>query len=107
MCYLAGLSIALYTLCLHILLKIIERTLTGIQKGRRARPIKVVAYADDVPIFVSSVTDFAAMEEALRLYEQASGACINPTKSRALAIGGWRAQETILEIAYYPSVTIL
>jgi hypothetical protein len=67
----------------------------------------VVAYADDVTIFVSSVTDFAAMEEALWLYEQATGACINPTKSRALAIGGWRAQENVLGIAYYPSVTML
>ena len=101
------LSMALYTLCLHPLLKILERTLTGIQIGRRAHPIKVVAYADDVTIFVSSVTEFAAVEEALRLYEQATGACINPTKSRSLAIGGWRAQETVLGIAYYPSVTIV
>jgi hypothetical protein len=66
-----------------------------------------VAYADDVTIFVSSVTDFAAVEDALRLYEKGTGACINPIKSRALAIGGWRAQETVIGIPYHQSVTIL
>ena len=60
----------------------------------------MVVYADVVTIFVSSVTDFAAVEEALRLYEQATGAFINPTNSRALAVGGWRTQETVLGIAY-------
>ena len=101
------LSMALYTLCIHPLLKILEQTLTGIQIGRRTHPIKVMAYADDVTIFVTLVTEFAAIEDALQLYEQATGACINPTKSRALAIGGWRAQETVLGIAYHQPVTIL
>jgi hypothetical protein len=101
------LSMVLYTLCLHPLLKILERNLTGIKLGRRARPIKVVAYADDVTILVTSVTEFAAVEEALRLYEKATGAIVNPAKSRALAVGGWRAHETVLGIPYQQSVTIL
>jgi hypothetical protein len=67
----------------------------------------VVAHTDDVTIFVSSVTDFAAVEDALRLYEKATGACINPTKSRALAFGGWRVQETLIGIPYHQSVIIL
>jgi hypothetical protein len=50
------LSMALYTLCLHPLLKVLERNLTGIKLGQ-ARSIKVVAYADDVTILVTSVTD--------------------------------------------------
>jgi len=66
MCYPAGLSVGYgpVTLCQHPLLKILEQTLTGRQIGRRTHPIKVVAYADNVTIFVSSVTDFAAVEEA-------------------------------------------
>lgn len=85
----------------------LERTLTGIKIGTRGRYIKVVAYADDVTIFVSSVTDFAAVEDALRLYEKATGAKINPIKSKALAIGGWRAQDTVLGIPYHQCATIL
>jgi hypothetical protein len=79
----------------------------GIRIGRRARPKTVVAYADDVIIFISSVTEFPIIEEALQLFEKASGASINPRKSKALAVGRWRAQETIRGIQYHPSVTIL
>jgi hypothetical protein len=39
---------------------------------------QVVAYASDVTICVSSVTDYADVKDALRLYEKATGACINP-----------------------------
>jgi hypothetical protein len=101
------MSMALYTLCLRPLLKCLEQKLTGIRIGHRARPTAVVAYADDVTIFISSVTEFPIIEEALQLFEKASGASINPRKSKALAVGSWRAQETIRGIQYYPSVTIL
>jgi hypothetical protein len=47
------------------------------------------------------------IQKALRLFERASGACINPLKSKALAVGGWRAHETVRGIEYHPSVTIL
>jgi hypothetical protein len=67
----------------------------------------VVAYADEVTIFISSVIEFPIIEEALQLFEKASGASINPRKSKALTVGRWRAQETIRGIQYYPSFTIL
>jgi hypothetical protein len=101
------MSMALYTLCLHPFLKFLERNLPGISIGRLARPTSVVAYADDVTIYVTSVTDIPVVEEALRLFERASGACINPRKSKVLAVGCWRTQETIRGIEYYPPVTIL
>jgi len=47
----------------------------------------VVAYANDVTIFVTSAADFAIIEEANRLYERASGARLNPRKSKALEVG--------------------
>lgn len=59
---------ALYTACPRPLLKRLEQTLSGTQIGRRARPIKVVAYADDVTTFVSSVTEFAVVDDTLRRY---------------------------------------
>jgi hypothetical protein len=66
-----------------------------------------VAYADDGTIFVTSVADFAIIAEAISLYERASGAKLNPRKSKALAVGGWCTLESPLGIAYHPSVTII
>ena len=63
------MSMVLYALCLHPLLKLLDRELPGKRIGGRARTAPIVAYADDVAIFVSSVTDFAIIEEALRLFE--------------------------------------
>jgi len=67
----------------------------------------VVAYANDVTIFVTSAADFATIEEAICLYEEASGARLNPRKSKALVVGSWCTQETVLGITYHPHVTIL
>jgi hypothetical protein len=46
------LSMALYALCIHPLLKRLEHKLTGIQIGERTHAIKVAAYPDDVTIFI-------------------------------------------------------
>jgi hypothetical protein len=46
------MSMALYTLCLQQLLKYLEQKLPGVRIGRRARPTAVVAYTDDVTIFI-------------------------------------------------------
>jgi hypothetical protein len=78
---------ALYALSLHPIPKILDRELPGKMTGGRARAAPIVAYADDVIIFVSSVADFAIIEEALRHFERASGTTINPRKSKALAVG--------------------
>jgi len=75
--------------------------------GRRTRTTSVVAYADDVTIFVISAADFAIIEEAIHLYKRAPGARLNPRKSKALAVGSWCTQESVLGIAYHPDVTIL
>jgi len=52
------LSMLLYALCLHPLLLMLENKLPGIQIGHRTRRTAVVAYADDVTIFVTCPTDF-------------------------------------------------
>ena len=66
----------------------------------------MVAYADDVKLFVNSSADFAITEEAIRPYERASGARLNPRKSKAIALGIRCTQETVLGIPYHPHVTI-
>ena len=65
----------------------------------------MVAYADEVTIFVTSTADFDITKEAIRVYERASVARLNPRKSKALAIGSWCTQETVLGITYHPHVT--
>jgi hypothetical protein len=69
--------------------------------------IGVVAYADDVTIFVTATADFAIIEEAINLFEQVSGLRLNPRKSKALATGSWNTPETIRGIEFFQSITIL
>lgn len=80
------LSMLLYALCLHPFLRTLEKKLPGIQTGRRARPTSVVAYADDIMTFVTPTTDIPIIEDAIHQYENASGACLNPQKSKAPAV---------------------
>jgi len=101
------MSMALYALCLHPFRRLLELKLPGIRIGCRSRPTSVVAYADDVIIFVTSAADFTIIEEAIHLFERASGAQLNPRKSKSLALGSWSKQDTIFGIAYHPSVSIL
>jgi hypothetical protein len=101
------LRMALYTLCLQPFLNMLDQRLTGIRIGSDHGPMSVVAYADDVTIFLTSITDLQVVEEAIQLFEKAYGARLNPTKSRALPIGRWRTFDTVRDIAYHPSVTIL
>ena len=101
------LSMTLYNLCLQPFLNLLEQRLTGISIGRRHRPISVVAYADDVTIFVTSQTDLSVIEDAIRLFEKASGARLSARKSKALPTGRWNTNTNIIGIPYHPHVEIL
>jgi len=67
----------LYVLCLHPFLRLLDLKLPDIRIGRRTRPTSVLAYADDLNIFVISAADLAIIVEAIRLYERISGASLN------------------------------
>jgi hypothetical protein len=101
------MSVVLYALCFHPFLRLLDLKLPGIRIGRRTRPTSLVAYADDVTIFVTSAADFAIIEEAIRLYKRASGSRLNTLKFKALAVGTRCTQQTVLGIAYHSHVTIL
>jgi len=79
----------MYAICLNRLLRIFEDKLPGIMIWQRPRSVAVLAYADDVPIFVTSPADFPVIQDALRRYERAPGECLNPQKSTVLTIAGW------------------
>jgi hypothetical protein len=83
------------------------KRLSGVRVGRGNHPVSVVAYADDVTIFIKSVTEFHVIEEAMCLFEKASGAWLNPKKSQALPIGRWKTFDTVFGFIYHHSVRIL
>ena len=97
----------LYALCLHPFLNFLNRKIAGIKIGNRTRPTAIVAYVDDVTIFITTAANLVIVEDAINIFEQAAGARLTPRKSKALAIGGWNTTDTIRGIEYYQSVTIL
>jgi hypothetical protein len=52
----------LYALCLNPLLSTLEKKLSGIRISQSGPPAKVVAYADDVTIFVTSPADIPIIQ---------------------------------------------
>ena len=79
------LSMHLFALCLNPLIQTLEKELQGI--GRGQSKTAVIAYADDVAIFLSTPYDIGKLKDILITYEAATGAMVNMTKSRSLALG--------------------
>jgi hypothetical protein len=71
------MSMTLFALCVDPLLRILEKKLPGINIGKRANKTVVVAYTDDVTIFVTSPTDLPIIHHAIQCYEKATGARLN------------------------------
>ena len=64
----------LYVFCVHPLLRTLEDRLTGITIGARGQKISVLAYEDDITIFITRPEEFEIVNTAIRTYELASGA---------------------------------
>ena len=97
----------LFALCLHPFLRTLEEKLPGIRLSRSTRSPPVVAYADNVTVFVTQPGDFAIIQEAVQCYEKATRAKLNSQKSKALPTGGWLQPATALGIEFQGQVTIL
>jgi hypothetical protein len=81
------MSMPLFALSLNPLLHVLEQKLTGIRISRRSRKTAVVAYADDIIIFVTAPKDIPAIRDAIWSHERAKGAMLNIQKSKAMAVG--------------------
>ena len=68
--------------------------------GQRKQYIPVLAYADDVTFFVTQPAAFTDIQQAIQHYERATGALLNPRKSKALAFGKWAAPATALRVDF-------
>jgi hypothetical protein len=75
--------------------------------GRGTEKIAVTANADDIRIFLSTVTGIPKIHEVLLTFEQGSGAKINKLKSQALALGSWDRTVKIFDIPYADHLSIL
>jgi hypothetical protein len=101
------MSMMLYSMCVHPLLRILYQNLTGIRIGKRRPKTVAVAYAEDITIFVTTPTDIPVLQETIRCYEKAMGARLNTRKSRALAVGGWSTNTNVLNIPHQTEIKIL
>jgi len=63
------LSMILYVLCLNSLIQSLERKLNGIKLGRYQSKTAVIAHADDVTIFLTSVEDVPKLKDLLFPYD--------------------------------------
>jgi hypothetical protein len=70
----------LYVQYLHPLHVLLNKKLTEIRLVRNGRHIGVMAYGDDVTIFVTSPRDFPVIWGVLQTFKSASGARLNPQK---------------------------
>jgi len=101
------LSMALYALSSHPLLRTLEGKLTGVKLGRRRHSITVVAYTEDITVFVTHPMDIKIICHKVRMCEQATEEQLNPRKSKALALGGWLVPISLMGIELYQQVKIL
>jgi hypothetical protein len=101
------LSMALYALCVHPLLRTLENKLTGVSIGEGGQRISVIAYADDVTVIITNREDIDKIHQAIRTYEEATGAQLNLQKSKAIAVGGWSESITPVGIELTQKVAIL
>jgi hypothetical protein len=67
----------------------------------------VIAYADDVTVFLTDPRDFEPIRQAILCFEAASGARVNTNKSCAVAVRTWDTSLTVMNIPYREHTTIL
>jgi hypothetical protein len=80
---------------------------TGPRVERRKRCRPVLAYAGDVKVFVTQRAEFATIHQAIQCFERAMGARLNPSKSKAMVLGGLTVPATELGIDFHDLIKVL
>jgi len=101
------LSMIHFVLCLNPLLYHLDERLQGIRTHGTQLKTAVIAYADDVSIFLTSEEDVRTVRDAIACYEKATGATLNVAKSSALAVGTWDTACDITGIPFSEEIKIL
>jgi hypothetical protein len=90
----------LFRFALNPLLYRTDRYIKGIQINHRQRNTAVIAYADDVTVFLTDPSDMDVVVDILMQYMNATGALINVQKSTVLTIGTWDTTRTVMDTPY-------
>jgi hypothetical protein len=101
------LSMVLYAMFIHPLIRNLEEKLPAVKLGRFGRQRPVIAYADDVTIFVTQPVDLVTIQQQIQTYTRASGAKLNAVKSQALAIASWKTKPTMFGFQLEEKANIL
>jgi outer membrane PBP1 activator LpoA protein len=67
----------------------------------------VIAYADDITLLVTSPSEIPRIRTIIDQYGAASGAKINISKSKSLALGAWDTSVDIMGIQYQREMKML
>ncbi|CAG8587178.1 1145_t:CDS:1, partial [Ambispora leptoticha] len=78
------LSPLLYVIAINPLIQAIDQNIKGIPVNGSS--FRVAAYADDLSIGIGQVSDWNKLQETLLLYEQASNAQVNKSKSTLIPL---------------------
>jgi hypothetical protein len=76
----------LFMLCLNAILLMMDGNLAVAHSRPHNKRTTVIAYADDIKIIPRLPKDIPIVQEALRCYEDASGAKLNIQKSKTMAL---------------------
>jgi hypothetical protein len=90
----------LYAISLDPLHHAISKELPGYRHGKTTICNAVLAYADDVTVFLQHPEDVIVLKRILETYMKASGAQINTKKSKAMAMNSWNTNTNIMDIPY-------
>jgi hypothetical protein len=90
----------MFVICINPLLQALERELRGLKMRTNGTPAKLVAYADDVTLILTSPEEIEIAGRLIGEYELASGAKVNVRKSKALALSTWDTTVPILDMPY-------
>jgi len=97
----------LFALCINPLLINLDNKLSGVYIRRNSTKTTAIAYADDITTVITQPEEIDTIQEILQDYIQATGACINTNKSRAIAPGSWNKSTPIMDITYHDEIKIL
>ena len=101
------ISMPLFGVVLNPLICLLERYLMGIRIGQRTKKTAMMAYANNVTIFITSLADIFTIEYILLFYVRATGARLNIRKSKAKPAGLWDKSMNRLIIPRYREITVL
>lgn len=72
-----------------------EDQLSGIHVNRTLTKCVVSAFADDITVFIKNKSELKIVYEHFKIYDKASGASLNHSKTESVWIGAGREKENI------------